>query len=112
MRYRIIGMCLLAAICSACGHTVTQRIGLLSLGDLNGRQIPDDIKGQMLAGSDCGYSYSLSNAARDALKESEFDTLIDVEVTNTTGVFVPSNCIEVKGRALNSKILPTSGGRP
>ena len=69
------------------------------------------VEGPLLRGSDSGYSYSLSNAVRDALEGTEYDTLIDVEVTATTGLFVPSNFIQVEGTALNSKALAASGGR-
>ncbi|MBI4683325.1 MAG: hypothetical protein HY757_09540 [Nitrospirae bacterium] len=82
----------------------------MSFGNLEGKVIPEDIKGDILEGEDCGGRYYLSNAVRDALRQKDFDTLIDVEVTNTTGLFVPANCIQVKGKAINSKILSVSGG--
>ena len=110
MNKRILGVLLLAGVSAACGHTATQKVGLMSLGDLRGRSIPDIGAGNVVEGSDCGYSYTLSNATRDAVKGTAYDTLVDVEVTNTTGLFVPSNCIRVRGKGVNSKTLPTGGG--
>ncbi|MFH2043579.1 MAG: hypothetical protein ABIK92_00350 [Pseudomonadota bacterium] len=105
---------LLMGFIIGCGHTQSHNVGLISFGDLEGKIIPEDIDGEILEGKDCariGYRPScyLSNAVRDALKQRNYDTLIDVEVTNRTGFFVPSNCIQVKGKAINSQLLPTSG---
>ena len=54
--------------------------------------------------------YYLSDDLRDALIKSEYDTLVDVEVTTETGFIVTSNKITVKGKALNSEKLEQSGG--
>jgi len=45
------------------------------------------------------------------LKGGKYDTLVDVEVTTKTGLFVPSNRIIVKGMALNSKNFEENGGK-
>ena len=106
---------LLAVFLIGCGHTQSSKVGLMSFGDLEGKVIPENIDGNILEGEDCAKpghaTYYLSAAVRDALKQRVYDTLIDVEVTNTTGFLVTSNCIKVKGKALNSKTLTTSGGR-
>lgn len=106
---------LLMLACSGCGHTQVSRVGLISFGDLEGKTIPDNPEGPVLEGTDAakpgvGPRYYLSDAARDALKNSEYDTLVDVEVTAKTGFFVPSNKITVKGTALNSSQLNQTGG--
>jgi hypothetical protein len=77
----------------------------MSFGDLEGKIITDNVSGTVCKGKDCGGQYFLSDAVRDALKDTEYDTMIDVEVTTKTGLFVPSNCIIVEGKALNSKTL-------
>lgn len=102
---------LLATFVIGCGHSQSCKIGLMSFGELEGKVIPDNIDGRIFEGKDCGYQYFLSDAVRDALKETEYDTLVDVEVTTKTGLLVPSNCIIVEGTALNSKTLTDSGGR-
>lgn len=106
---------LLAVFLIGCGHTQSSKVGLMSFGDLEGKVIPESIAGDILEGENCvkpgHHSYYLSAAVRDALKQRDYDTLIDVEVTSTTGLSVTSNCIKVKGKALNSKTLTTSGGR-
>jgi hypothetical protein len=83
----------------------TQNIGLMSLGNLENKTIPADIKGEQREGVNCGVQYSLAEAVRDALKNTNFDTLIDVKVTHETGIFVWSNCIKVKGYAISSNKL-------
>ena len=110
MLTRCCFLILLAVFLVGCGHTQSHMVGLMSFGDLEGKVIPEGMDGDILEGEDCGGRYYLSNAVRDALKEKDYDTLIDVEVTNTTGVFVPENCIKVKGKAINSKLLSVSGG--
>lgn len=105
--------CLLMLACSGCGSTKVSTVGLISFGDLEGRTIPSNPKGPVLQGTDAAMPfvmrYSLSNAARDALKDTPYDTLVDAEVTAKTGLFVPSNKIIVKGTALNSDELPRTG---
>ena len=102
----------LAVGLGGCGHTLSRRIGLMSFGNLQGKEIPSNGEGNIVEGKDCGYSYNLSNAARDALKGTSFDTLIDVDVTNSTGVLVPSNCLIVRGKALDSTQLADEGATP
>jgi hypothetical protein len=115
MNKKLIALLSLVWVTAACGHTATHKVGLISLGDLQGKTISGGASGAggagvVVEGTDCGYTYSLSNAARDALKGSTNDTLVDVEVTNTTGLLVPSNCIRVKARAIDSKALTTRRG--
>lgn len=103
---------LLAVFLIGCGHTQSFKVGLMSFGELEGKAIPDNVGGMVLVnGEACGPQQRLSDAVRDALKQTEYDTLVDAEVTSTTGLLVLSNCISVKGNALNSKTLTTSGGR-
>lgn len=103
-------MLLLAGLCAACGHTVTQRIGLMSVGDLAGRRIPDGLTGRIVEGSDCGVRNNLASAVQDALEGTPYDTLIDSEVTDTTGFFIWSSCLNVRGQGIDSKTLPTTTG--
>ena len=87
----------------------------MSFGDLEGKVIPDNVKGTYVEGRSSGapfkMKYYLSDAVRDALKTTNCDTLIDAEVTNKTGLLVPSNSIIIKGKAIKSEELPTSGGK-
>ena len=113
MEKKISKVCALLAVmlmCFGCGHTKTSNVGLISFGNLEGKMIPNSVNGPILQGSTSGHAYYLSDAARDALKTGEYDTLVDVEVTTQTGLFVPSNTIIVKGTALNSKNFEQSGG--
>lgn len=106
-RYTLL---LLGLALTGCGHAQTTKIGLMSFGNLEGKTISDSISGQRLSGKACGHNYRLSDAVRDALKDTEFDTLINVDVTNETGLFVWNNCLMVSGNALNSKSIVASGG--
>ena len=94
---------------------MTSQIGLMSFGDLEGKIIPSQVAGKMLEGQDCskigGDPYSLSEAVRNALEGTEYDTLVDVEVDSTTGLFVGSNCVRVKGMAIDSESLVGGGAR-
>jgi len=105
---------LLTTLCYGCGHTKVSKIGLLSVGDLENRTIPSTVTGSVLVGRDAckvgGDPYYLSEAVRNALEGTEYDTIIDAEVTTQTGLWVFSNEIEVKGTGLNSKMLPLNGG--
>jgi hypothetical protein len=96
-----------------CGHTCTGRIALLSVGDMDGRVIPERAQGPVLSGRDAckaGFDpYYLSEAVRDALKGTQYDTLVDVEVTTTTGLWVWSNAVQVKGVGISSTSLPKEG---
>ena len=71
--------------------------------------------GPVLTGKDsCNkigkFSYYLSDAVRNALSGTEYDTIVDAEVTTKTGLFVWSNKIEVKGTGIKSSVLPKEGG--
>jgi hypothetical protein len=77
----------------------------MSFGNLEGKTIPANAPGDFVQGKDCGHSYNLSNAARDALKATTYNTLVDVDVTNSTGLLVWSNCINLRGKALDSHKL-------
>ena len=105
---------LFSAICCGCGHTNVSRVGLLSVGDLDSRTIPSTAEGPLLIGKDAcklgGDPYYLSEAVRNALQGTEFDTIIDAEITTKTGLLVWSNEIEVKGKGLNSNAFPKAGG--
>jgi hypothetical protein len=93
---------------------MSTQVGLMSFADLEGKTIPQEVSGQTLQGKDCskigGDPYSLSEAARNALKGRGYDTLVDVRVENTTGLLVMSNCISVSGIALDSKTLESTEG--
>jgi len=105
---------LLTTLCYGCGHLNVSKVGLLSVGDLESRTIPSSVNGPVLVGKDAckmgGDPYYLSEAVRNALKGTTYDTLVDAEVTTSTGLFVWSNEIEVKGKGLDSKTLPKDGG--
>ena len=113
-----LGLCVvsvLTLLCLGCGHTQTCEVGLISFGNLEGKAIPNNPNGPVLEGSSAAKigstpHYYLSDAVRDALKNSEYDTMVDVEVTTKTGWLVPSNKIFVKGTAVNSSHLENSGG--
>jgi hypothetical protein len=116
MRFRVsLGtVLLLGVVCCGCGHTNLSRVGLLSVGDWDSKTIPASVSGPVLVGKDLckvgGDSYYLSEAVRNALKGTPYDTLIDAEVTTKTGLFVWSNTVEVKGKGLDSKVFPKNGG--
>lgn len=109
---RKIVVILLSASLFGCGHASVSKVGLMSFGDLEGKAIPENLPNAVLAGSSCGGHIYISDAVRDALKETEYDTLVNSEVTSITGLFVFNNCIQVKGTPLNSKTLALSGGKP
>ena len=76
-----LAVCL--ALAAGCGHVQTSRIGLISFGNLEGRTIPDAPRGPVLCGSDAAQlgwpmDYYLSQAARNALQGTTYDTLVDV----------------------------------
>ena len=105
---------LVTTLCYGCGHTKVCRVGLLSVGDLESRTIPSTVDGPILVGKDAckmgGDPYFLSDAVRNALTGTEYDTIVDAEVTTKTGVLVWSNEIEVKGKGVKSSTLPKEGG--
>lgn len=89
---------------SGCSHV--SQIALLSNGDLEGKTISSELGGAVLSGEDCGHKYSLADAMDMALKHNDYDTLVDVEVESTSGILVVTNCIKVKGKGVNSKLIP------
>ena len=115
MRRNFYFILLVVTFFIGCGHSQTTQIGLLSFGELENKVIPENVDGPIFQGEDCckvgGDPYFLSDAVHNALTGTEYDTLVDVEVTNKTGFFVGSNCITVKGKALNSKTIPEEGDK-
>lgn len=107
---------LLATLCSGCGHTLASKVGLLSVGELQGKQIPVSIEGPSVEGEDCGGAfgspYYLSKAVRTALEGTQYDTIVDAEIITSTGLLVYSNCVVVKGKAINSSTLENEGDTP
>ena len=106
---------LLTMVFYGCGHTKISKVGLLSVGDLESRTIPSTMDGPILVGKDSGnkigkLSYFLSEAVRNALSGTEYDTIVDAEVTTKTGLFGWSNKIEVKGKGIDSSVLTREGG--
>ncbi|MDD5706982.1 MAG: hypothetical protein PHR35_13750 [Kiritimatiellae bacterium] len=103
-----------AALCGGCGHTKISQVGLMSTGDLDSRIIPPDVSGPTLEGKSAAKAgklkYFLSDAVRDAVKGTSYDTLVDAEVTTTTGLLVWNNQIAVKGKGVKSTDLPKEGG--
>jgi hypothetical protein len=101
---------------TGCGHTAVSKIGLLSVGELQGKKIPSNIDGPIVQGKDCGGTfgspYFLSNAVRAALEKTQYDTILDADVTTTTGFSVYENCVEVKGKAIASGALANEGVKP
>ncbi|MBM9501018.1 hypothetical protein JWG44_12225 [Leptospira sp. 201903071] len=88
--------------------STTQKIHLLSQGNLEGKKIPEDIRslaGEIKEGKDCGFYYSLAKAFENAITNTKYDTILDAEVTHTTGPFAPMHCILIKGFALNSNTI-------
>lgn len=104
----------IAALGSGCGHAKVSQVGLLSTGDLESRIIPRDVSGPILEGKTAAkpgkLAYYLSDAVRDAVKGTPYDTLVDAEVTTTTGLLVWNNQLAVKGRGVKSADLPKEGG--
>ena len=100
----LVGLAMLAMVVTGCTHV--GRIALISDGELAGRSLTGISGGPMLKGQSCGTAHTLARAFRDALKGSGYDTLVDVKVTTTTGVFIWSNCIKVSGRGVKSASLP------
>jgi len=111
---RFCAASLMAALCYGCGHVQTSRVGLLSVGDLESKTIPSTVTGPILVGKDAckagGDPYYLSEAVRNAVKGTTYDTLVDAEVITKTSLAVWFNEIEVKGTGLDSRTLPKDGG--
>jgi len=99
---------MLSALITGCGHTNVSRVGLLSIGDLDNRVIPENVEGPTLSGrsglpTNSGL-YHLADAVYRALDGTGYDTLVDVEVTSRTG-WIPLNAVEVSGTGVNSTDL-------
>lgn len=104
---RIVLLASLVALCLAfagCAHT--SRVALLSDGNLEGKHMTGAPAGRTLEGEDCGGAYYLANAFRDAIEGTDYDTLVDVEVTSTAGLTPFNQCLKVKGRGAKSADLP------
>ncbi|WP_165783054.1 hypothetical protein [Leptospira kmetyi] len=104
------GFILISIWITAC--STTENVYLLSYGNLKGKKIPEDIRtlrGEISEGKDCGISFSLAKAFENALIQTErkYDTILNAEVTHTTGMFPPLNCIKIKGFAWNSDQIKT-----
>lgn len=107
VRFFSKGFILLAVVLMfyGCGYVKNCNVGLISFGDLEGKAIPNVVSGPTLQGYSNGFVHFLSDAARDALKDSEYDTLVNVKVTTQTGLWGSANMVIVEGTALNSKKL-------
>ena len=91
------------ALASAC--TSTYQVGMLSLGDLEGKTIQADMTGEVRSGESCWWSHHLSDAVRDAVEGTNYDTLLDVTIEARSRFFVWSNCVHVEGQAIDSSKL-------
>jgi hypothetical protein len=109
IRCCLMGMCA-AAACAGC--TSTSRLAVLSDGNLAGRDLTAALRVQQQEGEDCGLSYYLANAFREAVKGTPYDTLVDVEVTSTAGLTPFQQCLRVTGWGVRSADLPQIGARP
>ena len=118
--YTKMARCIIAffipILITGCGHTAASKIGLLSVGDMQGKKRPQNIDGPIVQGKDCGGAfgspYFLSKAVRTALAKTQYDTILDADVTTTTGFLVYSNCVEVKGKAITNGTLANEGVKP
>lgn len=99
-------------LCSGCSSTVSH-VALLSVGDLEGKRIPEKVDGPLLSGRDVSSFFTsdcyLSEAVRDALSGTPYDTLVDAEVSAKSGLFWWWNSLTVKGYGFDSKTLPREG---
>jgi len=96
----VILIILMAIALSAC--STVSHLALLSDGDFENKSFQDIKPGQTLKGEDCWYQHNLSDAFRDAIKGTQYDTLVDVKVTTKTNLFVFLNCVEVEGKGVKS----------
>lgn len=99
-KFKLLAMSL---VLMSCGHTMTRQVGMMSAGDIEGKLIPKDAKGKLVQGKSCGYEHYLSSAFRDALKETQYDTILNATVTTETGLLVASNCLTISGEAFDSR---------
>jgi hypothetical protein len=90
-----------------CSHT--SHVALLSDGNLDGKNLQNIVAGQVLKGKDCWFQHNLSDAFRDAIKKTQYDTLVDVNVTTKTNLFVWWNCVQIEGKGVKSSDLKQLG---
>lgn len=108
-RYRVRrAVVWLAVGLAVTGCTRASHVALLSDGNLDGRRLSEVAPGPVLQGEDCGMAYYLANAFREAVAGTNYDTLVDVEVTSTAGITPFGQCLKVKGRGVRSADLPTA----
>ena len=91
------------------GCTHTGHIALMSNGALEGRRLTGIPPGPTVEGHACGFHQNLSAAFNNALANTPYDTVINAEITHTTGIFVWSNCVSLKGQGVRSTDLPKGG---
>lgn len=89
-----------------CAHS--SHVALLSDGDLTGKRLTGAPHERLLQGEDCGMSYYLANAFRNAIEGTGYDTLVAVEVTSTSGLTPFNQCLKVKGWGVRSADLPAA----
>jgi hypothetical protein len=87
------------------GCATSSKIGLLSDGNLEGKSFSNVNRGEIVSGESCGHTHSLSQAFKNSIKGTEYDTVIDAEVESTTAVFVFGNCLKVTGYGVDSRKL-------
>lgn len=108
---RIISLCIVISIFAAsCGHTLTREVGLMSSGDLEGKVVPQNKEGTFVKGQSCGMQSYLSDAFRDAIKGTSFDTILNATVKSETGFLVANNCLIISGQAYDSTTWGQDGG--
>ncbi len=84
------------------GCASVSQVGLISNGNLEGKSFDNVKKGDFIEGESCGHFYSLSTAFENSIKDTNYDTMIDAEIENTTAILVFGNCLKVKGYGVNS----------
>ena len=104
---KLVQITILTTVLSSC--TTTSHLALLSDGDLENKDLQNIMPGKMLKGEDCWYQHNLSDAFRDAIKGTEYDTLIDIDVTTKTNLLVFYSCVEVEGKGVKSSNLKEVG---
>lgn len=102
-----VQLALIAIVLSGCSNT--SHIALLSDGDLENKNLQNIVPGQTLKGDDCWYQHNLSDAFRDAIEGTEYDTMVDVNVTTKTNLFVFFNCVAVEGKGVKSSEINKIG---
>lgn len=99
MKNSIISMALFMVLT---GCSTVSKVGMISNGNLEGKTFQGAQKGNLVKGEACGYSHSLADAFDRTIANSQYDTIIDVEIESTTDLFVFGNCIKLKGYGVNS----------